>query len=467
MHEELKPVQILIVDDEISFRKMLDEVLGGMNGYRCSFASGTQEAFAIMAECAFDVVIADSHIPLMNGLAFTRIIKEKYDVAIIIATGSYQDFTYEEAVENGGDDFIEKPVRPTELIIRLKRLLRERADMAQRRQTEEALRKSEKQYRAIFDRAMEGMFQATAAGRFVKANKALAKMLGYGSPEELMTTITNIPRQLCVSQEDRRIMLKTLAWSGSLQCYEVQFQRSDGRPVWVSTNVLPVKDDDGQILYYEGNIEDITARKIAETEREISIETIRKALGATIQALAVTAETRDPYTAGHQRRVADLARAIATKLNLAADQIDGVRMAGMIHDLGKISVPAEILSMPTKLTEIEFALIKTHAQKGFDILKDIEFPWPIARIVLEHHERINGSGYPHGLHGKDLSIESRIIAVADVTEAIASHRPYRPGFGIAVALDEIAKGTGVIYDPEVAEICLKLFREDGYQLLVV
>ncbi len=466
MNEDQKQAQILVVDDDVSFGKMVEQVLNGITEYHCSLVSCALEALDIMAQRTFDVVITDLQMPNMNGLALTRIIREKYDVSVIIVTGFYNDFNYEEAVENGADDFIEKPVRPTELILRLKRLLRERTDKAQRRQTEEALRKSEKQYRAIFDRAMEGMFQTTSEGGFIKTNQALAKMLGYGSPEELMAAVTSIPKQLCASPEDRRIMLKTLAWSGSLQCYEVQFLRKDGKPVWVSTNVLPVKNDKGQILYYEGNIENITLRKIAEEERETSIKRIRTALGATIQALAVTAETRDPYTAGHQRRVADLARTIATKLGLAADQIDGIRLAGTIHDLGKISVPAEILSMPRKLTEIEFSLIKTHSQKGFDILKDIEFPWPIAQMVLEHHERIDGSGYPNGLYGKDLSIEARIIAVADVVEAIASHRPYRPGFGIAVALDEIVKGKGVIYDSEVAEVCLKLFREDGYQLLI-
>ncbi len=178
----------------------------------------------------------------------------------------------------------------------------------------------------------------------------------------------------------------------------------------------------------------------------------------------MTVETRDPYTAGHQRRVADLARAIATEMNLPADQIDGIRMAAAIHDLGKISVPAEILSKPTKLTNIEFGLIKTHSQSGYDILKDIDFPWPIARMVLEHHERMNGSGYPNGLTGDNILMESRILAVADVVESMASHRPYRPSLGIEAALEEIEKNKGTLYDNAVADACLRLFREKGYQL---
>ena len=183
-----------------------------------------------------------------------------------------------------------------------------------------------------------------------------------------------------------------------------------------------------------------------------------------IQAIALTVETRDPYTAGHQRRVAELSFAIAQEMGLPAEKINGLRMAAMIHDLGKISVPAEILSKPAKLSDIEFSLIKVHAEVGYGILKDIDFPWPVARMVLEHHERMNGSGYPNKLTGENLLIESRIMAVADVVEAIASFRPYRPPFGIEVALDEIEKNKGILYDPEVVDACLRLFKEKGYHL---
>jgi HD-GYP domain-containing protein (c-di-GMP phosphodiesterase class II) len=181
-------------------------------------------------------------------------------------------------------------------------------------------------------------------------------------------------------------------------------------------------------------------------------------------AITVTVETRDPYTAGHQRRVADLARAVATEMNLPLDIIEGLRMAASIHDLGKISVPAEILSKPTKLTDIEFMLIKTHSQSGYDILKDIDFPWPLAQIVYQHHERMDGSGYPRNLKGDEIIMEARIIAVADVMEAMASHRPYRPALGIDTALAEIEKNKGTFYDNAVADACLRLFREKGFKL---
>jgi HD-GYP domain-containing protein (c-di-GMP phosphodiesterase class II) len=183
---------------------------------------------------------------------------------------------------------------------------------------------------------------------------------------------------------------------------------------------------------------------------------------SAIEALAGTLELRDAYTAGHQRRVAALAAAIARELGLSEDEIHGIHLAATIHDLGKIQVPAEILAKPTKLTKLEFELIKTHPQAGYDLLKDIDFPWPIAQLVYQHHERIDGSGYPRGLCGEETLIGARIIAVADTVEAICSHRPYRPGLGIEAALLVITKKRGTAYDPSVVDACLKIFREKRF-----
>jgi putative two-component system response regulator len=197
-----------------------------------------------------------------------------------------------------------------------------------------------------------------------------------------------------------------------------------------------------------------------------SVERTRTVLGAVIRAMAAAVETRDPYTAGHQRRVSDLARSIGSEMKLDRDVVDGLRMAAAIHDVGKISVPAEILSKPGKLTGLEFSLIQSHPESGYEILKDIDFPRPVARIVLEHHERINGSGYPNGTSGDELLTESKILAVADVVESMASHRPYRPSLGINAALEEISKNSGILYDQDVVEACLRLFKEKDYTLPV-
>ena len=209
---------------------------------------------------------------------------------------------------------------------------------------------------------------------------------------------------------------------------------------------------------------EIVERKKAEEALKESIGQLRKVTGGVIDIIVMAVETRDPYTAGHQKRVSNLARSIATEMGLPRDQVDGIRVAGVIHDLGKISVPAEILSKPSQLNENEFNLIKVHPRSGYDILKNVEFSWPLAKIVLQHHERLNGAGYPEGIRGDEILLEAKIIAVADVVEAMASHRPYRPSKGIDAAIEEIEKNKGILYDDRVVDACLRLFRSKGFTL---
>jgi len=219
-------------------------------------------------------------------------------------------------------------------------------------------------------------------------------------------------------------------------------------------------------------------RSRIQEELTLSLEKVRRTLAGTVNALAVTVEMRDPYTAGHQQRVTQLACAIAEEMGLSRDQIEGLHVAGSLHDMGKILVPAEILNKPGRLTESEagqvqshaqaghdilMGLIKGHPQAGYDILKEIDFPWPVAQIVLQHHERLDGSGYPKGLKSDDIILEARILIVADVVEAMSSHRPYRPALGIEKALEEISAHRGKQYDPKVVDVCLRLFKEKGFQ----
>ena len=205
-------------------------------------------------------------------------------------------------------------------------------------------------------------------------------------------------------------------------------------------------------------------RREAEEKLEQTLEILKRAVGTTIQILVYALESRDPYTAGHQSRSANLASAIATEMGLDQDKIEGIHMAGIVHDIGKITIPSEILIKPTKLTNIEFSLIKQHSLNGYEMLKNVESPWSLAEIVYQHHERMNGSGYPRNLKGDEILLESRIMVVADVVEAMASHRPYRPALGIEAALEEIKKNKGILYDDAVVDACLILFREKGYQL---
>jgi HD-GYP domain-containing protein (c-di-GMP phosphodiesterase class II) len=208
-------------------------------------------------------------------------------------------------------------------------------------------------------------------------------------------------------------------------------------------------------------------KKQHETDEKLrqTLESLNKAAGSTIQVLVSALESRDPFTAGHQARSANLACAIATEMGLSQEKIDGIRMAGSIHDIGKLSVPANILSKPAKLTNTELSLIKEHPRNGYEMLKDVESPWPLAETVFQHHERLDGSGYPRNLKGDEILIEARIMAVADAVEAIASHRPYRVSWGVEAALEEIEKNKGLLYDDAVVDACLKLFR-DGYHLII-
>ena len=202
----------------------------------------------------------------------------------------------------------------------------------------------------------------------------------------------------------------------------------------------------------------------AENELQNTLGKLEKALEGTFKAMSLTIELRDLYTAGHQRRVMNLAVAIAKEMNLSQDKVEGIRMAGIIHDIGKIAMPAEILTKPTRLSRTEFQLIKDHPRVGYDILKRIEFPWPVAQIVLQHHERVDGSGYPDGLVGDAILLEARILALADHVEALSSHRAYRPALGLDKAMEEIRRGRGIQFDSRVVDTCIKLFCEKGFHL---
>ncbi len=322
---------ILVVDDDQSICNVLQAGIQ-MAGYHCFVAQSPHGALGLLDQFAVDVVVADIKMPEMSGIELAQIIKSRYAADVIVMTGFIEDFNYEDIVQQGASDFIQKPVRIAEFVARLKRVLSERA--------------------AKIDR-----------------NNALE-------------------------------------------------------------------------------------------EARHNLDKLRRAMEGIVQAISTTVEMRDPYTAGHQQRVADLACAIAEAMALPEDEIYGLRMASVIHDLGKIMIPSEILSKPGQLNPLEYELIKNHVQAGYDILKQIEFPWPLADIILQHHERMDGSGYPNGLRGDEIMLAARILSVSDVFETIASHRPYRPSLGLPHALNELRTNRGRLYDEQVVDVCLSLV-EDG------
>ncbi|HPQ44457.1 MAG TPA: PAS domain S-box protein [Syntrophales bacterium] len=327
-------------------------------------------------------------------------------------------------------------------------------DITERKQVEAKLR----QQTDAMDAAVDGMALLDEKGEYIYLNRAHVIVYGYESAEEL---IGKSWRALYDSEELQRFDQEIMPefhrkgyWSG-----EAVGVKKDGStfPQAVSLTAMV----NGGLICV---VRDITESKRVEESLENTLESLRKAFGATIQVMVAAVESRDPYTAGHQLRTANLARAIATEMGLSRDRIEGIRMAGSIHDIGKLSIPAEILSKPTEPTAIEFSLIKEHPRKGYEILKGVESPWPLAQIVYQHHERMDGSGYPRGLKGDEILVEARIMAVADVVEAMASNRPYRPMRGLNTALEEIEKNKGVLYDTDAVNACLRLFREKGFQL---
>lgn len=243
---------------------------------------------------------------------------------------------------------------------------------------------------------------------------------------------------------------------------EVHLKDAFGKTQYYVVTASPFRGFNQKLIGIVATYKNVTEHKMVLEKLRLSSEKFRKAMAGTIDALKVTVERRDPYTAGHQQGVANLATNIAKEMGLPKDTIDGIFFAGTIHDLGKISVPIEILCKPGKITKYEFDIIKIHPQIGYEILHPIEFPWPIDQIVLQHHEKIDGSGYPLGVTGNNILLEAKILCVADVVEAMANHRPYRAGLGVEKALEEITRNKGILYEDEVVEACVKVFTKNKF-----
>ncbi|MDO9567613.1 MAG: PAS domain S-box protein [Candidatus Desulfaltia sp.] len=305
------------------------------------------------------------------------------------------------------------------------------------------------------ERAPDGVFVVDDTGRYLEANNSACRIVGYSKEEIKKMSINDLLAE--ESLEDGLAHFKKLMETGAATS-DLWHKHKNGSNRCLT--VSAVKLSETRVL---GFCKNITDRKQAEDELRQTLESLRNAVSATIQVLISAVEARDPYTAGHQMRTADLARAIATEMGLPGEKIDGIRIASSIHDIGKLSIPAEILSKPTKLSEVEFSLIKEHSRIGYEILKGVQSPWLLAEIIYQHHERMDGSGYPRNLKGDEILIEARILAVCDVVESMASHRPYRPSLGIEKALEEIEKNRGTLYDTGAVDACLRLFREKRYQ----
>lgn len=333
-------------------------------------------------------------------------------------------------------------------------------DINSRKTAEQAFQDSEERFRLLFMSSQDAfMTFEPPEWRFTSCNPSTVTLFGAADKAQILgATPWELSPELQFdgkpSLEKAKLMIQTALRKGS-HYFEWVHRRLDGS-TFETTVLLTRLMQNGKPLL-NASVRDTTERKRARVA-------LHEALVATIEAISATMESRDPYTSGHQKRVARLAAAIAREMGLSDNVVQGVHFGALIHDVGKIQIPSEILSKPGKLIPIEFELIKTHAQSGYDIVKNIKFPWPVADMVYQHHERLDGSGYPRGLKGDAIVLEARILAVADVVEAMATHRPYRPSLGLATALQEVEGKRNTGFDPAAVDACLRLFREKGFVL---
>ena len=332
---------------------------------------------------------------------------------------------------------------------------------AERENAEDVFSAPDENYSGLVKSIEDGIF-IIRNGYILYANEGFAKVIDYHAQELIGSNIKEFiaPEYLTLVSEHHARRMKANHVPSE---YDFSLVKKDGvTRVDAVINLTVIKYGGG--LAVMGVSKDVTERRKAEEKLDELLINLRQSIKTTIQVLGMASEVRDPYTAVHQKRVSNLALAIAKEKGLPADKIEGIRMASTIHDIGKISVPSDILSKPTQLNNIEISMIKEHSHDGYEMLKHVYSPWPLAEIVHQHHERMNGAGYPRNLKGNEILMEARILAVADVVEAMATHRPYRASLGLDAALKEIEENKGILYDNGVANACLRLFREKGYQL---
>lgn len=355
-------------------------------------------------------------------------------------------------------DLIDTPIKNADGSISKLEIFR---DITERKQVEENIKNIKDELQIILDSVPALIFYKDTEGRIVRANKTLADALKIpvkGIVGKTTEELFSKEQAKAMRKDDKEVIISGKPKRNIIQPYDTP----EGTR-WAITDKMPYKDKEGKVAGVIAFAKDITVQRKSEQELKQTYQRLKKTMDATIDTMSKIIEAKDPYTSGHQHRVCQLAVPLARELGLAKDKIEGVRIASLIHDIGKIGLPTEILSKPTTLIEIEFSLIKNHSQIGYDILKSIDFSYPIERIVLQHHERLNGSGYPNNLKGDKILLEAKIIGVADVVEAMSSFRPYRPALGIDKALEEISKNKGILYNPEVVDACLKLFKEKGFK----
>jgi response regulator RpfG family c-di-GMP phosphodiesterase len=491
---------VLIVEDHEENRNLLKMLLQA-NGYRVTGAGDGLEALAAARRDPPDAIVSDALMPNMDGFALCRAWMQ--DEALRAIPFIFYSATYVHPDDEqlgtalGAVRYLIKPLEAEVFLGELRAVLQQWAGRAapaphaplddatahalhesalarkledkieQLEATNRRLQESEARFRSLAEMSSDFYWESDAGLRLTLRTSAGRKSSAAPVSErgaQVQERRRDVPPYLSPDGPGWAAHRAVLDAHQPFREFELSRLDSDGSARIFSISGDPVFDASGAFAGYRGVGTDISDKRRAEEQIQRHLAQIQIAFMSTVQVVTTLGEMRDPYTAGHQRRVAEIAVAIGTEFGFDAQRLEGLRVASYLHDVGKMRIPSEILSKPGKLTPAEFQLVQTHAQASYDVLKGVEFPWPVADVALQHHERMDGTGYPQGLKGDAILLEARIIAVADVVEAMSLHRPYRPGLGIEAALSEIERGRASAYDPVVADACLKLFRERRYQL---
>ncbi len=474
--------RIMVVEDEAVISMAIQDRLAKMGHSVCGTAASGDEAVSLANDKHPDLILMDIQLRgNTDGVETARRIRSRAQIPVIYLTAFADDRTVERARVTQPYGYLVKPFSERELYAAI--------EMALFKHTmEERLRESQRQFATTVRCIADCVIVTDTAMRITLMNPAAQSVTGWREEEALgqkLETVVKIvdertlmPFETPVADVlEKRVAMNMLG--------PVLLIRRNGGRIPVEDSAAPMIDDAGRLTGAVMVFRDITERKRAEAavrtafdsleervreqtaELRTSLDKLGRAVEGTIQALATLVEVRDRYTAGHQLRVADLACEIAREMGVMESRFAVIRIAGLIHDVGKVCVPTEILNKAAPLSSIEFEIVKQHPKAAYDVLQKIEFPWPVADIVLQHHERMDGSGYPSGLRGDQILPEARILGVSDVVEAMSSHRPYRAALGTERALEVVLKGRGRLYDPQVVDACVRVFNERGFKFQMV
>lgn len=458
--ESGKKLRIVLLEDVPTDAELIERALRQAGLQFSSSLVNTKASFVrTLEEFEPDIVLSDYNLPDINGLEALKIVQEKRPhVPVIEVTGALGDEAAVELVRAGAKDYVLKD-RLARLPFAVQRALAEAEEVRCRKNAQEELAESEEKFRTIVEVAQDAIIAMDCEGRVTSWNRAAERILGFTAKE--MARKGAIERIVPPRFRDKmREGMKEFAQTGGGtvigKTLEFEALRQDGLEIPIELSVSAMRM--GGQWHAVAAIRDVTQRKRAEE----ALRRLNHALQETLKSVAAVIETRDGYAVGHQRRVARLAVAIARELGLSADMTDGIYMAALVHDVASITVQGDILCKPAALTPLERELVEKHVQSAYEMLKGIEFPWPIAMMIKQHHERLDGSGYPNHLRGDAILIEARILAISDVMAAMTSARPYRPAFDVDAALIELEKNRGILFESAAVDACARLFREKGF-----